>query len=81
MASDDERLTILEMEYALVAARLNTIDAEIALVKAATDRLETKVDQIGTETARTDGTAVRLERMLTTVVRHLGLEPPTEPSR
>lgn len=75
MASESERLTILEMEYALVAARLNTIDAELALVKGAVDRLETKVDVLGTKVDRLDETSVRLERMLTTVVRHLGLDP------
>jgi archaellum component FlaC len=82
MPLPEDRLTILEMEYAIVAARLNTIDAELALIKAEVGQIKTDVSTIKTDVRRIDDTTVRLERMLLTVIRHLGLEPPAtdEPS-
>ena len=57
--SDAQRLTILEMEYQIVAARLDVIDREVAAIKATTDR----IDQ------RTAGT----ERAVQALLRHFNL--------
>lgn len=59
--SDHERLTILEMEYALVSARLNAIDAQLTLIGKRLEQQEGRFDTI--------------DRKLDVIIRHLGLEP------
>lgn len=60
MSSESERLTILEMEYQIVAARLNTIDAELAVIKG----------HVATIAKSTEGT----ERAVKALLRHFKLD-------
>ena len=57
----DDRLTILEMEYRIVAARLDVIDNQLGAIK---DRVET-IDK------RTAGT----DRAVQALLRHFNIEP------
>jgi len=59
MSSDAERLVILEMEYRLVAARLDVIDNQLGTIK-------TRVENID---KRTEGT----ERGVLALMRHFNI--------
>lgn len=60
MSSDHERLTILEMEYRIVAARLDVIDNQLG-------RMNQKLDSID---KRTEGT----ERAVRALLRHFNID-------
>lgn len=60
MTSDHERLTILEMEYRIVAARLDVIDSQLG-------RINQKLDSID---QRTGGT----ERAVRALLRHFNVD-------
>lgn len=66
---DGERLTILEMEYAIVAARLNAIEATLALTDKRVESITKTMVTVDMFNERQD----RLERKINVIVRHLGI--------
>lgn len=67
----NQRLTILEMEYALVAARLNSIDATLTIVNQRIGGLEIRMDALE---KRVDERADSTDRKLDAIIRHLGMD-------
>jgi len=70
MSDTPDRLTILEMEYQIVAARLHAIDAQLVLLTKQTGDLTVKLDAVA---ARLDRFADSTDRKLDTIIDHLGL--------
>ena len=64
MSTPEERLTILEMEYAVVNSRLALIDQRLALIGARTEELTVTLAGVATEVRRLDS----IERMLREVI-------------
>lgn len=74
MSTPEERLTIVEMEYAVVNTRLALIDQRLALIGARTEELTVAVAGVAGDVRRVDAKVDSIERMLREVVRHLGLD-------
>lgn len=67
MSDVPDRLTILEMEYALVSARLGTIDARLTLVEQRLTRMDATVAtkaQVADLSDRFDAFAAEVRRAL-----------------
>lgn len=81
MTADNERLTILEMEYRIVAGRLGVIEAELAKMNQRLDGYDQRFDQIDDSLSdiaanvsdlglRTQGT----ERAVRALLRHFNVD-------
>lgn len=79
--TDNERLTILEMEYRIVAGRLNVIEAELGRINGRLDQLGDTMNDMADDIsnlrttahgidARTAGT----ERAVTALLRHFKID-------